>query len=444
MKYKIAAFLSFILLANGAYAQNTRNISLDEAIQLSLQNSKQLKLSSIKVDEATAILRQSWNNHLPDLKASGSYMRINDPNIDLKAKFGNSSTTDTSTKSSSGLKVNELMYGMVNASLPVFSGLKIHYGVQSARYLQQAAKLDADHDRDAIIQNTIDAYNNLYKAKKTIELVNQNLDQSKHRVTDFTNLEKNGIIARNDLLKVQLLQSNIELSLLDAENNWKMANINMDLMLGLPESTELLPVSLSTEEISNTKTITEWELTALQNRKDIQALSYREKAAIAGVRSVKGEYYPGVALTAGYIALNIPDFLVVTNALNVGVGVQYNIGSLWKTGAKVAEAKAHVQQVEINEQLLNDQVRLQINRAYQDYILSEKKILVYNSAVEQATENYKITKNKYDNNLATTADLVDADVSQFQAQLNYTYAQADAVVAYKKLLQTAGVLNTKN
>lgn len=444
MKYKIAAFLSFILLANGAYAQNTRNISLDEAIQLSLQNSKQLKLSNIKVDEATAILRQSWNNHLPDLKASGSYMRINDPNIDLKAKFGNSSTTDTSTKSSSGLKVNELMYGMVNASLPVFSGLKIHYGVQSARYLQQAAKLDADHDRDAIIQNTIDAYNNLYKAKKTIELVNQNLDQSKHRVTDFTNLEKNGIIARNDLLKVQLLQSNIELSLLDAENNWKMANINMDLMLGLPESTELLPVSLSTEEISNTKTITEWELTALQNRKDIQALSYREKAAIAGVRSVKGEYYPGVALTAGYIALNIPDFLVVTNALNVGVGVQYNIGSLWKTSAKVAEAKAHVQQVEINEQLLNDQVRLQINRAYQDYILSEKKILVYNSAVEQATENYKITKNKYDNNLATTADLVDADVSQFQAQLNYTYAQADAVVAYKKLLQTAGVLNTKN
>ena len=272
--------------------------------------------------------------------------------------------------------------------------------------------------------------------------MNSSLTQSKQRVSDFSNLEKNGLLARNDLLKAQLLESNIELSLLDAENNFKIATINMDLMLGLPESTELIPDSLVLEN-ADTKTITDWELTALQNRKDLQAIAYREKAAIAGVKLAKGDYYPSLALTGGYIALDVPNFITVTNALNIGVGVQYNIGSFWKSGAKVALAKTHVQQAELTEQLLNDQVRIQINKAYQDYILSQKKIDVYTKAVEQATENYNITKNKYDNSLANTTDLLDADLAALQAKLNYSFAKADAVVAYKKLLQTAGILNTK-
>jgi outer membrane protein TolC len=84
---------------------------------------------------------------------------------------------------------------------------------------------------------------------------------------------------------------------------------------------------------------------------------------------------------------------------------------------------------------------LQINQAYQTYLLSQKKIQVYQKAVEQAAENYRITKNKYDNSLATTTDLLDADVAQLQTKLNLTNAAADEVVAYNKLLQTAGILN---
>jgi len=378
---------------------------------------------------------------LPDLKASGSYLKINTPNIDLKTKLGSSSDT-SSAKGSPSFNIDHVVYGTITASLPVFSGFRTHNGIQSAKYLAQAAKLDADNDRDAIIQNTIDAYNNLYKAKKAVELVNSNLAQSKQRVSDFSSLEKNGLLARNDLLKAELQESNIELSLLDAENNFKITNINMNLMLGLPENTELVPDSLI-PEAADTRNITDWELAALQNRKDLQAIAYREKAAIAGVKLARADYYPSLALTGGYIALDVPNFITVTNALNIGVGLQYNLGSIWKSGAKVAQAKTHVQQAQLTEELMNDQVRIQINKAYQDYILSQKKIDVYTKAVEQATENYKITKNKYDNSLATTTDLLDADLAELQAKLNFSFAKADAVVAYKKLLQTAGGLNTK-
>jgi outer membrane protein len=85
-------------------------------------------------------------------------------------------------------------------------------------------------------------------------------------------------------------------------------------------------------------------------------------------------------------------------------------------------------------------VRLEVNHAYHEYILSLKKITVYQKSIEQANENYRITKNKYDNNLVTTTELLDADVAQLQAQLNYAFSKADAMVAYRKLQLMAGVL----
>ena len=62
---------------------------------------------------------------------------------------------------------------------------------------------------------------NLYKAKTAIGLVKENLEQAQQRVKDFTNIEKNGLLARNDLMKAELQASNVELALLDAETNYK-------------------------------------------------------------------------------------------------------------------------------------------------------------------------------------------------------------------------------
>ena len=424
-----------------AMAQGKKDLSLSEAIQLSLKTSGQLKIANAKVDEAIAVYHQAWNSHLPDVKVTGAYMRLNNPNVDLKVKLGGSSTDSTKQSSSKPIKVDQAAYGLVNASLPIFSGFRIKYGVESARYLELAAKLDADNNKEEVIQNTINAYSNLYKAKKSVDLVKENLEQQKQRVTDFSNLEKNGLLARNDLLKAQLQQSNIELSLLDAENNFNITCVNMALMLGLPEGTQLIPDTTGFLAPSDAGSLVEWEQRAFQNRKDISSLSYREKAAISNIKSIKGEYYPGIALTGGYIAADIPNLLTITNALNIGVGLQYNLGALWKTGAKVAEAKARLHEVMATEGILSDQVRLEINQAYQNYLLSIKKIDVYAKAIEQSNENYRITKNKYDNSLVTTTDLLEADVAQLQAQLNYTFSRADALVAYKKLQQTAGTLS---
>jgi outer membrane protein TolC len=241
-------------------------------------------------------------------------------------------------------------------------------------------------------------------------------------------------------LKAQLQASNVELSLLEAENNLHITNENMDLMLGLSEDTQIEPDSTFPSDIKQ-RTLVDWENAAFLNRRDAASLAYRTKAAEQGIRAAKGDYYPSIAVTAGYIGAYVPNVITIKDAVNAGIGLRYSPSSLWKNGSKVAEAKARVAELQANQGQLEDAIRLQTTQAYEAYLLSEKKIEVYRTAVTQAEENYRIVYNKNINSLATTTEVLDADVAQLQAKLNYAFARADAAVTYQKLLQTTGLLS---
>jgi len=430
----------FSLVGLQVTAQEKRPITLNEAIDLGIKNSKQLKNSQAKIEEATASLKEALNNQLPDAKLSASYLWLSNANVDMKLKSNNPGGGGGTTPT-----ISRAGYAIANASVPVFAGGRIRYGIEASRFLEEATRLDADNNREEVIQNTIEAFVNLYKAKSSVSLVQENLAEAQQRVKDFSNLEKNGLLARNDLLSAQLQASNFELGLLDAENNWKLANVSMNILLGLPENLELVPDSSMIDQNFAVKTLDEYLQTAYNNRKDLAAIDLRKKASESGIKSAKGDYYPSLAVTGGYIAADIPEVISITNALNIGIGVSYNIGSLWKTKAKVQQAEARAKQAAIGESQLNDNIRLDVNHAYLNFFSSQKKIEVYEKAVEQAIENYRIVKNKYNNSLATTTDLLDANTKQLLERMNLIFAKADEVVAFNKLLQSAGLLaeNTK-
>jgi outer membrane protein len=434
MKHRILLTAVFLLAVSVVVqAQDKKIISLAEAIDLGIRNSKQLKLNQAKIDEAHGALQEAIEKKLPSAGASASYLRLNSANIDVKSSNNNNN-------GGSAPKVNQALYGILNVSLPIYSGGRIRYGIESARFLEKAVQLDAEKDKDEVVQNTIEAFSNLFKAGSAVRLVKENLAQSEQRVKDLSNLEKNGLLARNDLLKAQLQSSTIELNLLDAENNLQMATLNMNLMLGLPDETQLVPDTNNIQRPKDERVMSDFEKAALENRKDIAATDFRKKAAESGVKSTRADMLPSVQLTGGYIAADIPKFFTVTNAVNIGVGVSYNIASLWKTKSKIRQAEARVTQLQVTGEMLSDQVKLQVDRSYLSLLSNRKKIEVYAKALEQANENYRIVKNKFENSLATTTELLEADVAQLQARLNYTLAQADAFVAYNKLLQSAGIL----
>jgi len=201
MKHKNhVLFVLFLALFffNKTNAQETKTLTLNEAIELGVKNSKQLKLSQEKINEAIGATRQAEEARLPDASISGSYVRLTKPDINIKT-----AGSDTS-KGFVGPGITQALYGSANISLPLYAGSKIRYGIESARYLEQATRLDADNDKEEVILNTIAAYINLYKASVAVDVVQQNLSQSRLQDSNFANLEKNGLLPRNDLLRAQL------------------------------------------------------------------------------------------------------------------------------------------------------------------------------------------------------------------------------------------------
>lgn len=429
-------FLTTALIIGAFYlvsAQEKRVLSLEEAVKLGIENSKNLKIDQSKIEESTANLLEAKNRQLPELKVSGSYMYLPiKPNIDIKIP---------GLAGSGGPEVSQVLYGSANLSVPLYSGGRIKYGIKSAEYLVEASKLSTENDKNAIAYNISQAYNNLFKASEVVKLLKENLVSSQKRDQSFIKLENNGVIAKNDRLKAQLQTSNIELQLMEAENNYSIANINMDLLLGLPDDTVIEVDSNYIGEDDLGKPDDYYLNLAKENRKDIQALDYQRKAAALGTKAAKAENLPSLALTGGYIAADIPKLLTITNAVNVGVGISYNLSNLWKKNSSLMQSKAKEQELAATNDLLNDNVTLEVKRDYQNDLYAHKKIDVYQKTLEQAEENYRITLNKYNNGLETITNLLEADTAKITANVNVITSKADAALAHKKLLQTTGTIN---
>lgn len=434
MKKINKSFFAFCLLLciSTLNAQETKIITLDEAVEMGLKNSKYLKIDAAKISQATANLLEAKNRQLPDFKLTGSYLRLGNANIDLKFLAPGSGNSTPSPSSA--------LIGQANISLPLYAGGRIKYGIESAGYLVEAAKLQSENDQLSIAYNIAQAYNNLFKASQAIKVFEENLSASKKRDETFLRLENNGLLARNDRLKANLQTSNIELQLLDAQNNYSISNINMDLLLGLPDGTTLMV----DENYINDKpdiNFVDYYLTAAQeSRRDLKALGMKRKAAALGTRSAKAEYLPNIALTGGYVAADVPSVLTVYNAINIGVGINYNLGNLWKKNSSYIRSQAVENELSANNELLNDQIKLQVNQDYQNLLFANQKTGVYEKATEQSAENYRITKNKYDNGLSTITELLEADAAKVSTDVNVVNSRADAALAYKKLLQTSGIL----
>ena len=430
--YNSVVALTFLAAGITISAQEKKSLTLDEAVRLGILNSKNLKIDETKIQQATANYLEAKNKKLPSLSASASALALANADVDLKV---------VQSSGGNSPKANSAFFGNISASMPRFAGGRIKYGIESAEYLTEASKLSSENNKIAIAYNVSQAYNNLFKASQAIKVLEENLTASQKRDESFQKLENNGIIARNDKLKANLQTSNIELQLLDAQNNYNIANINMDLLLGLPETTEIVIDENYISELSSNEPVSYFLNQAFLNRKDLQAIDYQLKAANLGVKTAKAETLPTIALTGGYVAAEIPKILTVTNAANIGIGIQYNIDNLWKKNSSLLNAQAQEKQIIATNELLNDQIKLEINKDFQNSEFAKKKIAVYEKAADQANENYRVTKNKFDNGLATITELLDADAAQISANVNVVNAKADAALAYRKLLQSSGILS---
>lgn len=427
----------FFIGISSVNAQEKTSYTLDEAIQMAWSKSNEINLANTKVNTSKYELQSAKNRQYPDLKASGQYLKLSKASIDLKTNQDNSSSSPMPV-------VDQLMLGQINASLPVFSGFKVKNGINLSQNLYEAETAMAAQTKEEIAMRVITLYARLYKAQKTVELLNENQKQAEQRAADFSEMEKNGIIPRNDLLKAQLQVSNIQLSIDETKTNLNVVNYNLVSLLKLPENTELV-IRESDFIDFKTNNLPADATPALENRKDLEAMKFQEKASEANIKIAKGNYYPSITLQAGYTALDVKNLVTVENAMNFGVGISYDISNILKNSSTVKIAESKSQEIKSSQDILLDNIKIQVKKAIEDYDLSLKQSQVYHQAFEQASENYRIVKDKYDNGLSDTNDLLEADVEQLRSKINTALAKATIIQKYYELLSATGQLsNTFN
>jgi len=437
LKKKILAGLALLLIIVSANAQ-TKIISLEEAVQLGVQNSKQLKLSQNKIDQAVSRLEQAKDETMPTAKVSAGYSHA----LMLARSFALPSSDGSDPKKMQFPFDNTLYQTTITVNEPIFAGHKFRYAKESANLLIQSSKLDAEKDKDEIVYNIINAYINFYKIQQNQKIVAQNLDDVNNKLTEITKFESQGLATKNDVLRFQLQKSNIQLQQIELENNRKVVNYNLNILLGLPDNT-ILQVQDVIYKLDMNNSSDVYLKQALQDRKEFGSLNYQDKLADVNIKKVHDEKLPTVGVGGSLYYINPSKALIPKDATYlapfvVGVNASWDIAGFFKNKNKLTEANLQKQQVSASRDLITDQIKMDVNRSYTDYQQALEKIKVLEDAVVQATENERITESKFKNNLVTTTDRIDAQTLLYESRLNLELAKADATAAYYTLLKTTG------
>jgi len=422
-------------LAMPAGAQD-KTLTLDEAIKLGIQNSKVLKLSQSKIDQAVSQYNQAKDQVLPTGKASFAYNRAEIPANLLQ--LGPDQKINLPSSANAYL-------GIVSLNETIFAGGKLKYAQQSTDLLTKVAKLDADKDKDEIVYNVISSYYNLYKVLQSLKVVKQNLNSIDQQIHQSQRFFEQGIVTKNDVLRFQLQRANIQLNQIDLESNRKVINYDLNILLGLPETTNLT-IEQITEADHQVGPVSSYIDTAYANRQEVKQLVLQSKVAETNIKSIHANQSPTVAASfGGYyvdVAANpLPKSGNYITPVTLGVTLSWNFSTLWTNKNKLAEAHIQADQVTINQGILGDNIRTEVNRSYQNYEEAVEKIKLLQTSIDQAGENDKILESKYKSNVSSATDRVDAETLLYQAQINLELAKADAGLAYYTLLKSTGKLS---
>ncbi len=427
INFKLIVFLvlSFQILK----AQEIKKMSLREAVEIAISKSSEAILANSKVESSKLELDITKNNLYPNLRLTGQYLRLNSANIE-------GGILGSGNPNSVKPEVSSLLLGQANFTMPLFQGFKLKNNVSISEDFLKSQTYSTAHTKEQIALRVTELFAKLYQTIQTQKLFEDNLKVSKQREKDFSNLVENGLLAKNDLLKVKLQSSNIQLALDSAIKNGNVINNQLITIMQLPDKT-IIDIDIESIKSDTAKS----QLQKFEGiRNDLQALTFQQKASENGIKISKSNYFPTVNLVGGYIALDIKNALQVTNAMNVGIGVSYDVASLFKNYKNVKLAQLKANQTNQAVTILSEKIKEEIFEADENYKLSQKQNVVYIEAVSQSLENYRIVKDKYDNGLSNTNDLLEADAQQLNAKINLALAQADLALRYYQAQFAAGKL----
>jgi outer membrane protein len=420
------------LFGRGQTAAAPRTLTLDEVVQLGMANSKSLQISMAKAEVAHSKTRQVRATTIPSLTYSGSYYRLSDNVEPFETPLFVVPVLLNQTIS------------RVSLSEPIFTGLRAFNSIHATEFLEKAARFDLEKDKKEVQLNLLTAALNLYKLQEALQVLDRSLVTAKNRMTDIQNLNKQGITLDNDVLRADLAVTQIETARLETDNAVTSSQYALATLLGLPTE-QPLQIDLVAATAAVMPGSLDNFLDNATQRADYQAATQRAFASAKQVAISKGAYFPFVNVGANLYSSNpnqrqfpVEDrFITVWDA---GVQLSWNLSGLYTSRFSVQESKLNLVQANILRDQMADAARTEIVSNYYSWQTALQKIALTEKSVTQSIENQRIIALRNKQQIASTTDLLDADLLLLQSQINQLSTKADAQLSYFKLLKSAGKL----
>ena len=433
MKNKI--YIIGFLITVFCGAQSRYELSVDHLFGLGVENSTKIKASQIKANiyaekEALAKVQK-----LPEIGLSAVNGYVGKPTVYDK---------DLSYVAHPEMPNWKQNYN-VEISQPVYQGGRIKNQIKGASIEKEIAGLDLEKQvadlKLILMQNYLELFR-LYKQKQVLQ---ENIVQAKKRLHDIENLKKEGIVTNNDVLRSQIVVSNYELSLQETENDIVIISQQLDIVLGLDENTIIIPDMDFLEKNILVESEEYYVEQGYEKFPELKISDFNIEKAKIDEKIAKSKYLPVVSVNAGNtlmrpITTTSPVQDMFLNSWGVTLGISYKLSSWFDHKHTLNEVKYNIDLQENIKEQTKQGIRINIKSAYIKHKEAMDRVEVLIKTVEQAKENYRVTDNKYFNQLAILTDLLDASTVQLNAELQLTSAKANSIYTYYLLLNASGNL----
>jgi outer membrane protein TolC len=462
----LAVALVVLVSWGQAGASERLELSLDEAIELAVQQNGALKAAEAREMGAVAREGQARSLMLPSVSASGSYTRLDErPYMDASGFTGifdplmepfeylveqgylDPSTLEGLQASGGSDKIymgDDDVYSIgVTVQQILFAGGAVWNGYKAAEAAAEAASRLTERERHETVYRATEAYLNLLRAQAGFDVTEDAVSQVEAHLDDLEAMFEEGMLLESEILRARVQMSKVRLQRNEAEHAVQLAGAALAYELGLPVDTEIVPsdelAPVGLPELG----LEEWTRRGLEARPDLMAAEAGVSAAARGVAAARGEYLPSVVVVGNYNwdrpdRSYEPEFY---DHWSVTVALEMNVFDWGGRGNRIREAKAARLEAEEMAEMAEDGVRLDVRSRYLARDEARLAVDIARDGAEQARESLRVTREAFRSGAATNADVLDAQTALTTAEMDLVNARAQLRLAEAGLMLATGGIN---
>jgi outer membrane protein len=440
----VVVFLSCFAMSSDVSAADGNSIlTLQDSIDLALKQSVIIHSAREGVTGAEAQKQEAFTGFLPKLSTSYNYTRLNEAPTFL---FPGIPPAISRSVMTTGTQDNYTW--ALEAKQPIFAGGGILANYEASRFGLDVARMEERGVVLDTVQEVRIAYFSVIKAEKLLEVARQSVKQLEAHRNMAQSFFDVGMIPRNDLLHAGVQLANGQQFLVRSENGLELARSKLNTVLRRG-----IDAPVKVEDIFACKpfekSLGECLKVALENRPEIKAYSLKVEQAKKMVSQARSEFFPNVNLVGNYSRVgDTPG--VSGNAYKdqeswyVMAVANWNFWEWGRTKNRVDVSKSRENQITDALTNVRDQITLEVKNAYLLLHEAEKQIVVSKKAIEQAEENFRITQERYKEQVTTSTDVLDAQTLLTRAKSDHTNALGDYHISHARLERAMGTENTGN